>query len=275
MSERFAHSFGRAAAENRAALITYIMAQDPDRRTSQAILDGLPEAGADIIELGMPFSDPTADGPTIQEASWRSLKAGGSVKTTLEMVRHFRQKNTHTPIVLMGYFNPILHYGLDAFVTDAREAGIDGLIMVDLPPEEERQLTCLLEPAGLSLIKLTTPTTDEARADVILNAASGFVYYVSVAGITGTTSADAADIEAKVAMLKRKSNLPVAVGFGIKTPEQASAVAAVADGIVVGSALVQKIKDDPANAADQIHALVRKLHAATSRLATPARQSGT
>jgi len=239
---RLASLFARLKAENRAALVTYTMACDPDRATSQDLLDGLPAAGADIIELGVPFTDPMADGPAIQYAGQRALAAGGSLAAALEMVAAFRAKDGVTPVVLMGYFNPIYAWGPEKFCRDA--AGlVDGLILVDLPPEEVDELLPHARAAGIDFIFLTTPTSDDARLPTVVGDASGFVYYVSIAGITGTSSASGQAIEAAVARIRRHTALPVCVGFGIRTAEQAAAVARVADGAVVGSAIVQALAD--------------------------------
>ena len=238
MSGRIERRFQALAADGRAGLVTFVTAGDPDGATSLAILRGLPAAGADLIELGMPFSDPMADGPAIQQSSRRALDAGASLRTTLGMVGEFRRGDAETPVILMGYFNPILAYGVDAFLADARAAGVDGLIVVDVPPEEEGELCLPARDAGINFIYLTTPTTDDARLPRVLAHASGFVYYVSVTGITGTASAAAADVEAAVARVRRHTALPVAVGFGIRTPEQAAEIARIADAAVVGSALV-------------------------------------
>ncbi|WP_308911295.1 tryptophan synthase subunit alpha [Pseudokordiimonas caeni] len=239
---RLTDRFAALKAENRAALIPFIVAGDPDHATTFDILKGLPEAGADIIELGMPFSDPSADGPAIEKAAGRALKAGASMVRTLDLVRDFRKGDTTTPIVLMGYFNPIMAYGIDAFVKDAVNAGADGLIIVDLPPEEDAELREPATAAGLSVIRLATPTSTDARLATILDGASGFVYYVSVAGVTGQKSAASTDIAAAVARIRAQSDLPVAVGFGIRTPEQAAEVATHADAAVVGSAIVSRIE---------------------------------
>ena len=230
--------FAALRAEGRAGLVTFLTAGDPDPATSASILDQLPAAGADLIELGMPFSDPMADGPAIQLSSQRALKAGMSVQKTLDMVADFRQTDNDTPVILMGYFNPVHAYGVDRFVKTAATAGVDGLIIVDLPPEEEADLCLPAKAAGLNFIFLTAPTTDEKRLPRVLANASGFVYYVSITGITGTASADASAIEDAVSRLRRFTALPIAVGFGITTPDQAADVAAVADAAVVGSALV-------------------------------------
>ncbi|HEY4115866.1 MAG TPA: tryptophan synthase subunit alpha [Rhizomicrobium sp.] len=226
---------------DRAAFIPFITAGDPDEETSFAILEKLPQSGADLIELGVPFSDPMADGPAIQAASLRALNAGMRLSKVLDMVRRFRERDTTTPIILMGYFNPIHHYGTEAFVRDAAEAGVDGLITVDLPPEEDGVLRASADARGLDIIRLAAPTTDDKRLVTVLQGASGFLYYVSVAGVTGTTSYAQADVATAVARLKRQSKIPCAVGFGIKTAEQAAAIAQIADGAVVGSAIVSRI----------------------------------
>jgi len=235
--------FAALKAENRAGLVTFTTAGDPDYETSLAILKGLPAAGADIIELGMPFTDPMADGPAIQAAGLRALKAGARMTRTLEMVREFRKTDAATPIVLMGYYNPIYIYGADKFIADALAAGVDGMIVVDLPPEEDEEFCIPALKAGLHFIRLATPTTDEKRLPAVLEHTSGFIYYVSIAGITGAASADNSAVAAAVARLRAKTTLPVAVGFGIKTPAMAADVARVADAAVVGSALVQVIAD--------------------------------
>lgn len=233
--------FAALKAENRAALVAYVMAGDPDRATSQAILDGLPAAGADIIELGMPFTDPMADGPAIQLAAQRALAAGGSLKATLEMAAAFRRTDDATPLVLMGYYNPVYAWGPELFCRAAAGAGIDGLIVVDLPPEEVGELLPHARANGIDFIFLTTPTSDDARLPTVVAEASGFVYYVSVTGITGVRSATGQAIADFVTRIRRHTALPICVGFGIKTPEQAAEVARVADGAVVGSAIVQSI----------------------------------
>jgi len=240
---RIAARFAALKAEGRAGLVTFITAGDPDFETSLAILGGLPAAGADVIELGMPFTDPMADGPAIQAASLRALKAGMTLKKTLAMTAAFRKTDDATPLILMGYYNPIYAYGVPAFLKDAQAAGVDGLIVVDLPPEEDAELCLPALASGMSFIRLATPTTDDARLDAVLKNTSGFVYYVSIAGITGTRSAAPVDVATAVGRLKRRSDLPVAVGFGIKTPDQAAAVARVADAAVVGSALVSSIAE--------------------------------
>lgn len=228
---------------NRSALVTFITAGDPDSNSSLAVLKSLPGAGADIIELGMPFTDPMADGPAIQHASERALDAGANMNQTLQMVREFRKDNSDTPIVLMGYINPIFIYGIEKFTKDAAEAGVDGLIVVDLPPEEDAQLRRATEEQNIDLIRLITPTTDEDRLEKLLEGASGFLYYVSITGVTGTASADLSAIEPHIKKIKTKTNLPVAIGFGIKTPEDVANMAKIADGVVVGSAIVRNMAD--------------------------------
>jgi tryptophan synthase alpha chain len=233
--------FAELKHAGRAGLITFLTAGDPDPKTSIAIVKALPAAGADLIELGMPFSDPMADGPAIQASSLRALASGGSMKVTLALVREFRAGDTTTPIVLMGYYNPIYQYGVDRFLADAKAAGVDGLIVVDLPPEEDEELCLPAKKAGIHFVRLATPTTDDKRLPAVLRNTAGFVYYVSIAGITGTRSAADADVSKAVARLKRHTALPVAVGFGIRSAAQAAAVAKVADGAVVGSALVDRV----------------------------------
>ena len=243
MTTRIDHRFAELKAQGRAALVTFLTAGDPDPDTSLAILRALPAAGADVIELGMPFTDPMADGPAIQMSSQRALKAGQTLTRTLGMVRAFREADAATPIVLMGYYNPIYIYGVDRFLADAKSAGVDGLIVVDLPPEEDAELCLPALAAGLNFIRLATPTTDDKRLPAVLANTSGFVYYVSITGITGSAAPDAAKVSAAVARIKRHTALPVAVGFGVRTAEQAAAIAAGADGVVVGSALVGALKD--------------------------------
>jgi len=239
---RIERRFEALRREGRAALVTFVTAGDPDPATSAALLAGLPAAGADVIEIGMPFTDPMADGPSIQAASLRALKAGQTLAKTLAMVADFRRTDADTPIVLMGYYNPIHNYGVDRFLKDAVAAGVDGLIVVDLPPEEDAELCLPALAAGIRFIRLATPTTDEVRLPAVLANTAGFVYYVSVTGITGGASADAAVVAQAVARLKRHTDLPVAVGFGIRTPEAAAAVARVADAAVVGSAIVDRVQ---------------------------------
>ncbi|MBX9634372.1 MAG: tryptophan synthase subunit alpha [Magnetospirillum sp.] len=259
---RLARRFETLAAEGRAALITYCMAFDPDRATSQAILNGLPKAGADIIEFGMPFTDPMADGPAIQYAAQRALAAGGSLKGTLEMIAEFRKTDNDTPIVLMGYYNPLYAWGVEKFCADAAIAGVDGLIIVDLPPEEAGELLPHSRANDIDFIFLTTPTSDDARLPQVVRDAAGFVYYVSIAGITGTASASGDAIAQAVARIRAHTALPVCVGFGIKTPEQAAEVARIAEGAVVGSAIIAVAEDARAKGEDPVAAamtLVAKL----------------
>jgi tryptophan synthase alpha chain len=242
MTTRIDHRFAALKAERRAALVTFIMAGDPDYDTSLAIAKALPKAGADVIELGMPFTDPMADGPAIQAAGVRALAAGQNMIKTLKLVRQIRQTDDTTPIVLMGYYNPIYIYGVDKFLVDAKAAGVDGLIVVDLPPEEDEELCLPALKAGLNFIRLATPTTDDKRLPTVLNNTSGFVYYVSITGITGAAAPHAGKVSAAVARIKRHTKLPVAVGFGVRTAEQARAIAENADGVVVGSALVDALR---------------------------------
>ncbi|MFD1913400.1 tryptophan synthase subunit alpha [Halodurantibacterium flavum] len=238
---RIDQKFAALKAEGRKAFVAYIMAGDPDYDASLAVMKGLPGAGVDVIELGMPFTDPMADGPTIQLAGQRALEAGQTLERTLQMVREFRKDDSTTPIVMMGYYNPIYSRGVDRFLADAKEAGIDGLIVVDLPPEEDSELCLPAQAAGLNFIRLATPTTDAKRLPKVLENTSGFVYYVSITGITGAAAAQAADVAPEVARIKAATDLPVIVGFGITTPESAQAIAGVADGCVVGSAIVKLI----------------------------------
>ncbi len=244
MSEasRIEKRFAAVKAEGRGAFVTFVTAGDPDYDTSLEIVKGLPGAGADLIELGMPFSDPMAEGPPIQASSLRALKAGMTLAKTLTMVREFRKDDGDTPIILMGYYNPIYSYGVDRFVKDAKVAGVDGLIIVDLPPEEDEELCLPALQAGIHWIRLATPTTDDKRLPVVLNNTSGFVYYVSIMGITGTAAVPTEHVREAVARLRRHTELPIAVGFGIRTPEQAAAISSVADGAVVGSAIVDAVK---------------------------------
>jgi tryptophan synthase alpha chain len=242
MTTRIDHRFAALKQDGRAALVTFLTAGDPDPATSLAILRELPNAGADVIELGMPFTDPMADGPAIQMSSQRALKAGQTLQKTLDMVGAFRRADDATPIVLMGYYNPIYIYGVDRFLVDAKAAGVDGLIVVDLPPEEDEELCLPALAAGLNFIRLATPTTDDKRLPAVLANTSGFVYYVSITGITGAATPDPARVAAAVARIKRHTALPVAVGFGVRTAEQAAAFAAGTDGVVVGSALVNALQ---------------------------------
>ncbi|WP_118133394.1 tryptophan synthase subunit alpha [Oceanicella sp. SM1341] len=238
---RIDDTFARLRAEGRKAFVTYIMGGDPDFDTSLEVLRGLPAAGADIVELGLPFTDPMADGATIQLAAQRALEAGMTLKRTLELARRFREGDSTTPIVLMGYYNPIYSMGVPAFLEAAKAAGIDGLIVVDLPPEEDDELCLPAQAAGLNFIRLATPTTDDARLPKVITNSSGFIYYVSITGITGAASANAARVAPEVARIKAKTELPVVVGFGIRSPETAQDIAAVADGAVVGSAIVSQL----------------------------------
>jgi len=233
--------FAQLKAEGRAAFVPYVMAGDPDAAASLAILRGLPAAGADIIEVGFPFSDPMAEGPPIQRAALRALDKGMKLKGVLELIRQFREGDETTPIVLMGYTNPLVTWGYEAFARDAAAAGVDGMIIVDTPPEEADGLADDLDAVGLSLIRLATPTSDDRRLETVVRRTSGFVYYVSVAGVTGVKEAVAADVAPSVERVRKASGLPVAVGFGIKTPERAAAIARVADAVVVGSALVDEV----------------------------------
>jgi len=239
---RINRRFAALKADGKKALVTFLTAGDPDYDTSLKIIKGLPEAGADVIEIGMPFTDPMADGPAIQASSLRALQAGQTMVKTLQMVREFRKTETDTPIVLMGYYNPIYIYGCDRFIKDALDAGIDGLIIVDLPPEEDDELCIPALAAGLNFIRLATPTTDDKRLPKVLTNTSGFVYYVSITGITGTATPDADIVGAAVNRLKNHTDLPVVVGFGVTTPEQAAAICTQADGVVVGTALVNALK---------------------------------
>jgi tryptophan synthase alpha chain len=242
MTLRLDRRFAELKAEGRAGLVTFTMAGDPDHDAAFAILRALPKAGADIIELGMPFTDPMADGPAIQAAGLRALQGGQRMTKTLAMVAEFRKEDDVTPVVLMGYYNPIYIYGVDRFLTDATTAGVDGLIVVDLPPEEDAELCLPALNAGLNFIRLATPTTDDKRLPSVLKNTSGFVYYVSITGITGSATPDPGRVSAAVARIKRHTQLPVAVGFGVRTADQAAAIARGADAVVVGSALVEVIK---------------------------------
>lgn len=254
---RIDDKFARLKADGKKAFVTFTMAGDPDYETSLEVMKALPAAGADIIELGMPFTDPMADGPTIQLAGQRALDGGMTLAKTLAMVRAFRDGDADTPIVLMGYYNPIYHMGVAAFLAEAVDAGIDGLIVVDLPPEEDDELCVPAKKAGLNFIRLATPTTDDKRLPKVLENTSGFVYYVAITGITGAGSADAADVAPDVARIQKASGLPVVVGFGIKTPENARDIASVADGAVVGSAIVERIGNG--DKAPEISAFVKSL----------------
>jgi tryptophan synthase alpha chain len=242
MTTRIDARFAELGKQRRSAFITFLMAGDPDIETSLAIIKALPKAGADVIEIGMPFTDPMADGPAIQASGLRALKAGMTLKKTLALVRDFRAGDRATPVVLMGYYNPVYIYGVDKFLADAKSAGVDGLIIVDLPPEEDRELCLPAMKAGLNFIRLATPTTDDKRLPAVLANTSGFVYYVSITGITGSASANTTAVGDAVARIKRHTRLPVCVGFGIRTPEAARAIAENADGVVVGTALVDAMR---------------------------------
>jgi tryptophan synthase alpha chain len=254
---RIDDTFARLKAEGKKAFVAYVMAGDPDFETSLAVVKGLPGAGVDIIELGLPFTDPMADGPTIQLAGQRALEGGQTLQKTLDIARALRADDDTTPIVMMGYYNPIYSRGVDRFLAEAKEAGIDGLIIVDLPPEEDDELCIPAQKAGLNFIRLATPTTDDARLPAVLKNTSGFVYYVSITGITGAAEAQAGDVAPEVARIKAATDLPVVVGFGIKTPETAEAIAGVADGCVVGSAIVAEI--GAGKSPDEVVGFVRSL----------------
>jgi tryptophan synthase alpha chain len=242
VTTRIDATFARCRAEGRAALVTYVMAGDPDPETSLKVLQALPRSGADIVEFGLPFTDPMADGPAIQAAGLRALKAGQGVAKTLDLVRRFRAEDARTPVILMGYYNPIHTYGVERFLDDAVAAGIDGLIVVDLPPEEDEELCLPALDKGLAFIRLATPTTDERRLPAVLANTAGFVYYVSITGITGTATPDFGRVSEAVARIRRHTELPVVVGFGVKTGTHAAAIAKGADGVVVGSALVDALR---------------------------------
>jgi tryptophan synthase alpha chain len=242
MTTRIDARFEALRAARRAALVTFVMAGDPDLATSLAIIKALPAAGADVIEIGMPFTDPMADGPAIQAAGLRALRAGQTLRKTIGLVRDFRAVDADTPIVLMGYYNPIYVYGVERFLEDARAAGVDGLIVVDLPPEEDQELCVPTLRAGLNFIRLATPTTDDKRLPAVLANTSGFVYYVSITGVTGAAAPDSATVGAAVARIKRHTHLPVAVGFGVRDAASAAGIAARADGVVVGTALVEAVR---------------------------------
>jgi len=263
-ASRIDRRFAALKREGRAGLVTFLMAGDPDPATCLAIVKALPQAGADVIELGMPFTDPMADGPAIQAAGLRALHAGQTLAKTLELIRAFREEDDATPIVLMGYYNPIYVYGVERFLADAKQAGVDGLIVVDLPPEEDEELCLPALRAGLNFIRLATPTTDDKRLPAVLKNMSGFVYYVSMTGITGMALAETGTVTAAVARIKRHTGLPVAVGFGVKTAEHARAIAQGADGVVVGSALVEALRaslDQSGKATSRTVAAVRDLTA--------------
>ena len=277
MSTRIDRRFAALKDEGRAALVTFTMAGDPDYDTSLALAKALPQAGADVIELGMPFTDPMADGPAVQAAGVRALAAGQTMRKTLALVRAFRAGDDATPIVLMGYFNPIYLYGVDKFLADAKAAGVDGLIVVDLPPEEDEELCLPALTAGLNFIRLATPTTDDKRLPAVLANTSGFVYYVSITGITGMAAPDTSKVTGAVARIKRHTTLPVAVGFGVKTAAHAQAIAKSADGVVVGSALVDALRtslDKNNKATKKTVKAVTSLVAALAQGVRGARRSG-
>jgi tryptophan synthase alpha chain len=257
-------TFARLADQGRKAFVAYVMAGDPDAETAAEIVLGLPGAGVDVIELGLPFTDPMADGPTIQRAGQRALAAGMTLKGTLDLVRRLRERDADTPVVLMGYYNPIFAMGVDRFLAEATEAGVDGLIVVDLPPEEDAELCLPAQAAGINFVRLATPTTDDARLPTVVRNTSGFVYYVSITGITGSGAASAEVVGPEVARIKASSDLPVVVGFGIKTPEAARDIARVADGVVVGSAIVERIGrgDAPADVLAYVRTLADGAHSA-------------
>ncbi len=269
LQSRLTARFDRLACEGRAAFVPFIMAGDPDYEASLKLMKSLPDAGADIIELGVCFTDPMADGPAIQAAGLRALKSGHTLRKTLEMVRSFRAENSETPLILMGYYNPFYSYGVEAFLKDAKAAGVDGLIIVDLPPEEDAEMCLPARAAGLDFIRLATPTTDDKRLPQVIKNTSGFVYYVSVAGITGQKSGDTSAVGEAIRRLREASGLPVAVGFGIKTVEKAREIGTMADAVVVGSALVDKLSaglvdgaNDPDNAINGVLSLARDLSGA-------------
>lgn len=272
MSARLNRRFAELKRANRAGLITYLMASEPDHWKCLDILCGLPAAGADVIELGIPFTDPMADGPSIQKAAQRALKAGGSLKKTLELARRFRGTDAHTPVVLMGYANPIEQIGYEAFSDAMHNSGVDGVIVVDLPPEEDAPLRAAFARHGLAVIRLAAPTTDDNRLTKVLDGASGFLYYVSVAGVTGANAANASAVRGAVERLKRATDLPVAVGFGVREPHVARAIAETADAVVVGSALVDEIAAGPPDkAADRVLRKVRLLSEAVREARTTGR----
>jgi tryptophan synthase alpha chain len=284
MSTRIDARFAALAADGRAALVTFVMAGDPDPETSLAIVEALPAAGADVIELGMPFTDPMADGPAIQAAGLRALHAGMTLEKTLKLVADFRAGDEQTPIVLMGYYNPIYVYGVDKFLAGAKSAGVDGLIVVDLPPEEDEELCLPARDAGLNFIRLATPTTDDKRLPKVLENTSGFVYYVSLTGITGAALADYAGVTEAVKRIKGHTSLPIAVGFGVKNADNAAEIAGNADGVVVGSALVEALKkslgpDDKASerSVEAVASLVASIAAGVRgarRSSAPAKNGG-
>ena len=267
MTTRIDRRFAALKEEGRSALVTFVTAGDPDYETSLKIMKGLPQAGADVIELGMPFTDPMADGPAIQAAGLRALRAGQTMKKTLKMVKAFRQGDDDTPVVLMGYYNPIYVYGVARFLEDAKAVGVDGLIVVDLPPEEDGELCLPAMAANVNFIRLATPTTDDARAPKVFKNTSGFVYYVSVLGITGTKAPDLKSVAANVKRLRKHTTLPICVGFGVKTAEQARAIARDADGVVVGSALVSAVEKSLTKAGKATSKTPKAVHALVADIA--------
>jgi tryptophan synthase alpha chain len=267
MTSRIDAKFAALKHQGRAALVTFVTAGDPDYETSLKIVAGLPQAGADIIEIGMPFTDPMADGPAIQAAGLRALAAGQSMKKTLKLVKDFRRNDKDTPIVLMGYYNPIYVYGVEKFLKDSAAAGADGYIIVDLPPEEDGEFCLPAMKAGMNFIRLATPTTDDRRAPTVFRNTSGFVYYVSVLGITGTKAPDLKSVKANVRRLRKHTSLPICVGFGVKSAEQARAIAQDADGVVVGSALVSAIAGSLTKAGRPTSKTAKAVHALVSEIA--------
>jgi len=261
---RIDDTFARLKAEGKSAFVSYVMAGDPDYATALELVKGLPGAGVDVIELGLPFTDPMADGPTIQLAGQRALEGGMTLNKTLDLAREFRKGDTTTPIVLMGYYNPIYSHGVDKFLSDAKDAGIDGLIVVDLPPEEDEELCLPANAAGMNFIRLATPTTDARRLPKVLENTSGFLYYVSITGITGAAEASAEMVAPEVTRIKASTDIPVCVGFGIKTPAASKAIAGVADGVVVGSAIVERIGrgDAVSDVLDFVKSLADAAHSA-------------
>jgi tryptophan synthase alpha chain len=272
-ASRIDRRFAALAAEGRPALVTFVTAGDPDLETSQKIVEALPGAGADLIELGMPFSDPMADGVAIQASGQRALKGGQTLRKTLAMVKRFRETDAETPIILMGYYNPIYIYGNEAFLADAKTAGVDGLIVVDLPPEADDELCVPAMKYGINFIRLATPTTDDRRLPAVLNNTSGFVYYVSVLGITGTQAPDAGKVARSVERIKRHTRLPVAVGFGVKSAEQARVMGSVADGVVIGSALVTAVKNSLDEAGRATNSTVKAVTGLVGELARGVRSA--
>ncbi|NNE58203.1 MAG: tryptophan synthase subunit alpha [Hellea sp.] len=261
MTTRIDATFSRLKAEDKAAFVAYMMGGDPDRATSMQLLSAMPEAGVDIIELGIPFTDPMADGPVIEDAGIRARKSGTTLSTVLEMAAEFRQSNSATPVIVMGYCNPVHQMGYEAFAASAKASGIDGAIIVDLPPEEDTELRAAFETHGLALIRLATPTTDEDRLPKVVQGTNGFVYYVSMTGVTGAALSKPGAIKDQVAKVRKASGLPVVVGFGVKTPERAKEIAADADGVVVGTAIVKAMHENSVGGAlDLIRSLAEAAH---------------